>query len=252
MSYKIQTRQAGESLRDKLEDLRALKGNDFTSFPIAAGAVLFICSAVYFQLVVVNKMSLVAASAIFIVSLVFFFLKRKQHRLVIKNYEKGLAGEKYVGAILERYRYKGAEVFHDLEFENFNIDHLLISTKGVFIIETKNYTQVSSHKLQIENETLIINGFRNNEILKKVTYYSEVLSNTFKLLEIEKLPIKKVVLFPGWFIEGKNAFKDFWVLNEKSLHTYFQNAPDKLNETEVKELTRVFRAWLLTRDSSKL
>jgi len=59
----------------------------------------------------------------------------------VKSIRLGRDGERAVGQYLELLREKGHRVYHDILGENFNIDHVIISRKGVFIIETKTYSK---------------------------------------------------------------------------------------------------------------
>jgi hypothetical protein len=55
----------------------------------------------------------------------------------IKNIKLGLAGEKAVGQFLELLRENGAKVFHDVQGEKFNLDHVIIHPSGIYVVETK-------------------------------------------------------------------------------------------------------------------
>jgi hypothetical protein len=55
---------------------------------------------------------------------------------------KGARGERVVGAALDRLAAKGCVVFHDraIPGSKANIDHLVVSQRGVIAINAKNYT----------------------------------------------------------------------------------------------------------------
>ena len=57
----------------------------------------------------------------------------------VRQLKLGRDGEKVVGQFLEELRAKGATVFHDIPANGFNVDHVVISPKGIYIIETKTY-----------------------------------------------------------------------------------------------------------------
>lgn len=50
---------------------------------------------------------------------------------------KGLRAERKVGDNLDRLMRVGAHVFHDIETSLGNIDHVIVSDRGVFAVETK-------------------------------------------------------------------------------------------------------------------
>jgi hypothetical protein len=52
---------------------------------------------------------------------------------------KGMEGERKVGKLLNQLP-EGWRVWHDLDVGGENLDHVVASAKGVFIIEAKNYS----------------------------------------------------------------------------------------------------------------
>ncbi len=54
-----------------------------------------------------------------------------------RSYREGLEAESWTASALNRLRKDGWFVFHDLEFEGRNIDHVLIGSKGAVAVETK-------------------------------------------------------------------------------------------------------------------
>ncbi len=67
---------------------------------------------------------------------------------------EGLEAESWTASILNRLRKDGWLVLHDLEFERFNIDHVLVGPKGVVAVETKlrNNPGWTVTKASIENK----------------------------------------------------------------------------------------------------
>lgn len=51
---------------------------------------------------------------------------------------KGMQGERQLGKVLKRLP-DGWRVWHDLDLGGENIDHVVASAKGVFVVEVKNY-----------------------------------------------------------------------------------------------------------------
>jgi hypothetical protein len=64
-----------------------------------------------------------------------FFGSEKQ----FQTSAKGMEGERKVGKVLKQLP-EGWRVWHDLDIGGENIDHVVASAKGVFIIEAKNYS----------------------------------------------------------------------------------------------------------------
>src|SRR5690606_25157268 len=62
----------------------------------------------------------------------------------IRNLKQGRDGERAVGQYLETLRETGAKVFHDIPGTGFNIDHVVIASAGIFVIETKTWSKPES------------------------------------------------------------------------------------------------------------
>ncbi len=63
----------------------------------------------------------------------------------------------------------------------------------------------------------------------------------------KRMPVRPVVLFPGWFVEqGPGATRQIWVLEPKALPAFLGNAPPVLSPEDVAlastHLSRMIRA----------
>jgi hypothetical protein len=157
----------------------------------------------------------------------------------VKNLRLGMEGEKAVGQFLERLRSQGCDVFHDVITDNFNLDHIVTSSKGIFVIETKTYSKPADGegKIGYRDGKLLINGHesKNNPVrqsLGAAKWLEEMLEESTG----EKYPINSFVVFPGWFVEpqaNKGRSKGL-IVNPKVLPTFIDKMPVKLREDQVK------------------
>ncbi|MDR2822006.1 MAG: NERD domain-containing protein [Acholeplasmatales bacterium] len=90
------------------------------------------------------------------IALYYFYIKpSKHHHHTRNNYRsspsetptyKGVSGEKSVAITLSKYKKSKYHLINDLMIEfdgkNSQIDHVLITNYGVFVIETKNYSGI--------------------------------------------------------------------------------------------------------------
>ena len=154
----------------------------------------------------------------------------------IKQLRLGRDGERVVGQYLELLREQGYRVFHDIVGNDFNIDHVVISEKGVYVIETKTYSKPSEGKpvIRHQSDQIIIDGFNTGEkIITQVKAASNWLNNVIKESTGKNISVKPVVVFPGWFVETKSNTKDVWVINPKGLPAFINNAPTTLTKDEM-------------------
>jgi Nuclease-related domain len=63
-----------------------------------------------------------------------------QLRGKVKRLKLGRDGERLVGQFLEQLRVDGARIFHDVPGEGSNLDHVVISAHGLFVVETKTWS----------------------------------------------------------------------------------------------------------------
>jgi protein-tyrosine phosphatase len=73
---------------------------------------------------------------------------------------RGAIGENAVGRALQRLP-TGWRAFHDVRLDGENVDHVVVSNRGVFSIEVKNY----SGKVKIGTAGIIAHGQRNDRIV---------------------------------------------------------------------------------------
>jgi len=153
----------------------------------------------------------------------YAFYKIKKIRYEVKSLRIGRDGEKEVGELLDELREKGYKVLHDIPGENFNIDHVIISKKGIYTIETKTYSVPLKGKAEMwyDGEKITIpNRIKSDAPIIQAAAASKWLCNTLQTTTGKEFTIKPVVLFPGWFLNHTDNAKKakVWVLHPKAVH----------------------------------
>ncbi|WP_158091782.1 nuclease-related domain-containing protein [Idiomarina sp. A28L] len=156
----------------------------------------------------------------------------------VKLLEQGIAGEKAVGQFLERLRSDGAEVFHDVQGDNFNLDHVVIHRSGIYVVETKTMSKPATGKTE-----LVFDGqqvFRNGKALLRnpVIQVSAASAWLRELLEDSsgrKVAVKGIVTFPGWFIHSSHntSKNNIWVLNPRAIPSFIGKQTASLSAEDV-------------------
>ncbi|MCH7614068.1 MAG: NERD domain-containing protein [Candidatus Marinimicrobia bacterium] len=169
-------------------------------------------------------------------------------RKKIKKMRLGLEGEKVVGQELEKLRTQGCMVFHDIVGENFNIDHVVISDKGIFLIETKTYSKPNlvNPKVNYKNGKLVIDGLGDmSKIINQVKASSTWLKRTLEESTGKIFLIKPVILFPGWYVNSPED-SEIWVLEPKQFPYYLSKKKEIVSREDKKlaafHLSRYIRA----------
>jgi hypothetical protein len=179
-----------------------------------------------------------AMTLIAVAVVAYCLYKIKKALKKITKLKQGRDGERAVGQYLESLREQGVKVFHDLPGENFNLDHVLVALSGVYVIETKTYSKPDKGETRIiyTGETLIHhNGFKDDKPLVQVKAGANWLKQLIKESTGRDIDVKKVVLFPGWFIEptAESKQSDVWVLNPKALPAFIANSRKRLSGEDV-------------------
>jgi hypothetical protein len=140
---------------------------------------------------------------------------------------------------LEAHRGADWRIFHDIQGPDFNVDHLVVSPKGVFAVETKTRSKPARGDVHVtyDGKKVLVNGFapdRDPIVQARATsrWIHDVLLDRTGI----DYAVRGVVLFPGWFIEpspttlGRDAV---WVLNEKSFVKWVENERAVIKEEDV-------------------
>lgn len=162
-------------------------------------------------------------------------------RMALSPLRQGRDGEIAVGQFLERCREQGARVFHDIPSKNFNLDHVIIHTSGIYVIETKTISKPASGEavLIFDGNTIRCEGMFSTDnpitqVLAAKNWLSMLLQeSTGKRLSSQL--IRPVVVYPGWYVQVTPEAKksSVWVLNPKALPDFIRYGKDQLSSEDV-------------------
>lgn len=174
----------------------------------------------------------------------------------VRNLRQGRDGERAVGQFLEELRHNGHRVFHDILADQFNVDHVVISTKGIYTIETKTYSKPlhGDARITFDGEKLLINGKEPaSNAVAQVSGAARWLQSVLLESTGKKIPVKPVVLFPGWFVETKPQARNsaVWVLNPKAFPTYITNQADILVNNDVQLACYHLSRYIRTKEATR-
>lgn len=133
--------------------------------------------------------------------------------MIIKNYKyvrqlkQGRDGERVVGQLLEYLRTDGAEIFHDVVNDNGGIDHIIVSPKGIFTVETKTWSKRSPDEhITYDGNSLFVNGFStDHDPIRQSKAESYWLKSFLEKHTGKIFDVRPMVLFPGWFVESAST-----------------------------------------------
>jgi len=231
-------RPAGYSLQKRLNEL-----NDEMLYSM----IMFVICSVGGGIVYVSGLSLWWSIAVASPFMVYFMLKLKKLIPQFSNYNLGLVGEQAVGAVLNTLSRDMIKVFHDFPVQEqgkkpWNIDHIVVTLDGVFVLETKTRRKpvLKGNKSQNGHEVRYDGGSLHypmssenwgiNQALRNANWMADYLSKAIG----EPVSAKPVLVLPGWMVrrDGKGQVN---VVNHKELYSYFSGRKGQTNsETKVK------------------
>jgi hypothetical protein len=146
--------------------------------------------------------------ACFIVVMAFGLNRFVHHANLRRRAREGLAAERATAQELNRLMVDGCQVFHDLPGEPFNIDHVVVSPRGVFVVETKSRKKPPKRK---DDEHYKV-GYDGKQLhfpagrptarpLEQAKSYAGWLARYLRETTGRDIPVMATVALPGWYVK---------------------------------------------------
>lgn len=125
----------------------------------------------------------------------------------------GLLAERVTGMQLNRLVAKGCTVMHDLPGETFNIDHVVISPRGVYAVETKSFRKPKrvragdTYRVSFDGAALRFPDFIEKGAVEQARRQAQWLSKVLRESLKRDVPVIPAVALPGWHIDQS---EDVW------------------------------------------
>ncbi len=161
----------------------------------------------------------------------------------------GYKGERAVGEYLDRLRVFGYRVYHDVPGEGGNIDHVIISTRGIYTIETKTRSKPSKGRSKIvyNGEAVSVNG-GPPETAPIIQARAQAAHLKRLLSEItgRRFEIRPLVVFPGWYVKQTDTTQESaaWVLSPKRLYKRIEREPETIPAEAVRLAASQLAAYI--------
>ena len=153
----------------------------------------------------------------------------------VRRLRLGRDGERTVGQQLEHLREHGGQVFHDVPGDGFNLDHVVISPRGIYAIETKTLSKPwPSATILVDGDTLSVAGrVPDRNPIEQVTGAARWLERMLKESTGTRFTVRGVVVFPGWFVAQRGSRGQVWVLEPKALPAFIEREPANIAASDV-------------------
>ena len=124
-----------------------------------------------------------------------------------QKYREALDGELATAQCLESVIAGGAKVFHDIQADGFNIDHVVVAPGGVFAVETKHRLKPTGTntkdvgKVRFDGQVLQFPGWVEKKPIDQARRQADWLSKFLSKATGESVEAKPVLALPGWWVD---------------------------------------------------
>jgi hypothetical protein len=154
---------------------------------------------------------------IFVVAALGLFLYGMQR--FVRHWDKrskardGLVAEQMTGQLLNRLIGPNCIVAHDLPCDGFNIDHVVITPRAVYAVETKSFRKPrgsaddSHYKVTFDGEALRFPDWTDRGPIKQAREQAQWLSRYLRESLGRDITVIPALALPGWWVEKTDAGK---------------------------------------------
>lgn len=176
--------------------------------------------------------SLVAA-----IIFVFTYYKMRTFKEDLATLRMGRDAKKVVRRYLDGLRVGDFAVLHHVKADPFNLDHVVFSTHGVFLVEAKEGINPDrSQKLVFDGRTILAGTMPpDRNPIVQARSNAIWLRKKLKAATGKDYPVKSVLVYPGWQVDGRGDWKesDVWVINHNDLRQYMGKQPVSMTADDV-------------------
>jgi hypothetical protein len=182
--------------------------------------------------------------ALFVILSAFFAIKAWGRFKKAQRLKLGLRGEQAVAESLGEAADSGFRAFHDLPgSDNWNIDHVAVGTRGVFLIETKTRRRRTgrnrqpAHEVVFNGDSLLFPAGKDTKSLKQAQRNAAWLSNYLAKKTGDPVRVEPLVVLPGWFVRTSEK-GDFPVkaMNANYLVRFLSGQPEVMPPAQVRRI----------------
>lgn len=237
-------RSPGETLRRKIEEI-----DDEINFrlvsSIAVGAIVGVMAGQSYRAGGPQMMNTLGVYLVLFLAAEVWLLRGLyayvQER---RNYRLGLSGELAVGEELNKLMLDGCRVYHDFPGgDDWNIDHVIVASSGVFAIETKAFSRRRSLKKGQKDHEVIYTGESlefpdrppTKEPIEQARRNARELAKFLKSSTAEDVPVYPITIPIGWFVVSKVSGQQE-VLNVKWVRSAILNHPRVLSDAQIQRI----------------
>ena len=159
------------------------------------------------------------------------------------NYQLGIDGERFVGEELSRMIVNGFEIYHDLPFDGFNVDHVLIGSPGVFVVETKtrrkpiNESGNKEYRVAFDGRRLRWPWGTNTRYVEQAANNARTVAQWLTGAVGEAVIVTPILALPGWLVDRTAPSESVHVVNPKEIISVCDSTRRQLSEDLIRRIS---------------
>jgi len=226
-------RSPGQTLLNQITDLQ-FKSMEIVFFWCFIPILVY---AIFLNAILAQKSLVLLFSTMLVTILASLYGALKTYAALkhLANLRLAYDGELSVGQELNDLMFAGFRVFHDIKAKDFNIDHAIVGSSGVFAIETKTRSKrldakgADSVEVLYDGDSINFPHWKDTEILEQAKGNAQWLSEKLTKAVGEEVKVFPAVAIPGWFTKKTTNKRGPIVYNGKNPRAIFpkcgQNKP---------------------------
>lgn len=235
-------RSPGQSLFDRITELQS-KVMEIVFFwciipPLVYIAALGTIAAHKSTALLLSAMCLAILLSLYGALRAYFMLKH------LADLRLAYDGELSVGQELNELMLDGFCVYHDIQAEGFNIDHVVVGKSGVFAIETKTRSKRRSAsgaeavEVLYDGDSIKFHNWRDIKILEQARAAAQWLERRITAAVGEQVIVFPAVAIPGWYTKRITKKSGPIVYNGKNPRAIFPKCgqSDTLSQEEINRI----------------
>jgi hypothetical protein len=181
-------------------------------------------------------------SAMLIATVAIYGLGLRKNWASYKALKLGRDGERAMAEYMNARLDPTARVLHDVPIAHGNADHVIICTRGIYVVETKTRSKPLRRGavVSVTSDCLKVDGSKpDRDPMIQARTAAADLHQILKTFTKNSIWIVPVVVFPGWTIADHREIRSApWVLSAEDLADRIAREPETLSALAVARLSR--------------
>ena len=132
----------------------------------------------------------------------------------LRKMKQGIRAEQAAAQELAEVLAGRNRIIHDVQAQDFNIDHVVITPGGIFAVETKSRLKPAAGqgaeavKVIYDGKCLKFPGWTETAPIEQARRQADWLARHLQAETGERLPVFPVLALPGWFVQNAARITD--------------------------------------------